>query len=378
MKVLQIIDSGGLYGAEVMLLSLMQELQQLGIETTLASIGDPGVPEKPIELEARLRSLRVQQFRFRPGLNLSGATKVLRFARQEGIDLLHSHGYKGNILFGLLPRLVRPMPMVSTLHGWTWTGGLNRMLLYERLDALALKNVDRVVLVNDALKSNPRLQGKLAQRIRVIENGLPCGDDTQPVDTGGLDQSIVEFCSKGMTIGAVGRLSPEKGFDLLIDAFAALVSQGGDLRLVIMGEGMLRSSLETQIARLGLQDRILLPGYRPHGHAYLTLFHIFAMPSLTEGLPMVMLEAMRAGVPIVASAVGGIPRLLDTGKAGLLIPAGQLQPLKQGLKDMLEQPQQALERAQRASRRLIEHYSSRAMAKKYLDMYQEVLLDHAG
>ncbi len=378
MKMLQIIDSGGLYGAEVMLLSLMQELQQIGVDTVLASIGDPGVPEKPVEQEARLRGLRMQQFRFRPGPNLSGAFELLRYARQEGVDLLHSHGYKGNILLGLLPRFLQPSPMVSTLHGWTWTAGFNRMLLYERFDALALRRVDQVVLVNETLKTHPRLQGGIQKRIRVIENGVSCGKEVQSVNRSVLDQTIVDFCSKGITIGAVGRLSPEKGFDLLIDALASLVSRGRDLRLVILGEGALRSALEDQILRLGLQDRVLMPGYRDHGDTYLTQFQIFAMPSLTEGLPMVMLEAMRAGVPIVASAVGGIPRLLDAGKAGRLVPTANLQALEQALEDLLDHPKQALERAELASQRLVEHYSSQAMAKKYLDTYQEVLHNHAG
>lgn len=377
MKVFQIIDSGGLYGAEVMLLSLMQELQQLGVEVTLASIGDTGVPEKAVEQEARLRGLRVAPFRFRPGPNLAGAFELLRYARQEGADLLHSHGYKGNILLGLLPRFLRPTPMIGTLHGWTWTGGLNRMLLYERLDALALKNVDRVVLVNDALKSHPRLQGKLAQRIRVIENGIACDSNPQPVDTAVLDQKITNFCSKGTSIGAIGRLSPEKGFAVLLDSLAALVAKGRDLRLVILGEGALRPALEAQIAQLGLQERVLMPGYRHHGEHYLPLFDLFVMPSLTEGLPMVLLEAMRAGVPIVASAVGGIPKLLDNGRAGLLVPEGQQQRLEQGIVTSLDQPQETTERVRQATKRLIEQYSSQSMARKYLDMYQEVLHNHA-
>lgn len=373
MKVLQIIDSGGLYGAEVMLLNLMQEQAALGIKPILVSIGDPGVSEKPLEAEACRLGLAVHSFRFRPGPNLSGAVDIMRFARLQGATLLHSHGYKGNILFGLLPRFLRPMPMVSTLHGWTWTGGFNRMLLYERLDALAIRRVDRVVLVNESLKTHPRLQGGIQKRIRVIENGVSCGNDAQSVDISGLDQTIVDFCSKGITIGAVGRLSPEKGFDLLIDSVAAIRDQGRDLQLVIMGEGALRPALEAQIKKRGLEQQVLLPGYRAHGEHYLQLFTLFAMPSLTEGLPMVLLEAMRAKTPIIASSVGGIPHVLDQGVCGRLIPAGQRQPLADAIIKLLDNPDQAATQAVSAYQRLVQRYSSSAMAQKYLDVYREVV-----
>ena len=135
MKILHIIDSGGLYGAEVMLLNLMGEQVALGLTPILVSIGDPGVAEKPLEAEAKRRGLRVEMFRMRPGPNILGAFEIMRFARGERAELLHSHGYKGNILFGFLPRFVRRMPMVTTLHGWTWSGGMTRMLLYEWLDS---------------------------------------------------------------------------------------------------------------------------------------------------------------------------------------------------------------------------------------------------
>ena len=127
MKVLHVIDSGGLYGAEVMLLNLMSEQVAMGLEPILASIGDPGITEKPLETEAIRRGLPVKVFRMRPGPNVWGALKILRFARSELVGLLHSHGYKGNILFGLMPRMLRRIPMVATVHGWTWTGGISRM-----------------------------------------------------------------------------------------------------------------------------------------------------------------------------------------------------------------------------------------------------------
>jgi len=372
-KVLHVIDSGGLYGAEVMLLNLMSEQVKMGVEPILASIGDRYVADKPVEVEARRRGLRVKAFRMRPGPNIRGAFEVLRVAWQEQVELLHSHGYKGNILFGFLPRKLRRMPMVTTVHGWTWTGGMTRMMAYEWLDSLSFARMDRVILVNEAMKDHPRFRNRSHLAVEVVANGIP-GDysfDAQD-DTAGLNREILDFCRQGYTIGAIGRLSPEKGFDVLLAVVAFLVAEGRDVRLVLLGEGGLRNKLEESVKELGLKYRVLMPGYVGNARNYLPFFNLFAMPSLTEGLPVVLLEAMQAGVPIVASKVGGIPDVLAGGHAGLLIEPGSMESMKQGIVDVMQNTQAAGQRVQVAGQRVREDFSSKAMAEKYLGIYQRI------
>ncbi|MBU5638124.1 glycosyltransferase [Geomonas sp. Red69] len=366
MKILHVIDSGGLYGAETMLLNLMREQVALGLEPILASIGEPGCLEKQIEREGARLGLRVQTFRMRPGPNPAGVLSILRYARREGVDLLHSHGYKGNIFFGLLPRCLRRLPLVSTVHGWTWTGGLNRMLLYERLDALALNGADRVVLVSAVMLQHPRLRSLATGTTAIVENGIAGPGEPDQEE---LDPALVSFITGGCTIGALGRLSPEKGFDLLLEALAALVAGGLDLRLVILGEGGERGGLEAAARRLGVADRLLMPGYLRDGKRYIPMFGVFAMPSRTEGLPMVLLEAMQAGVPIVASRVGGIPGVLQEGNCGVLVEPGSSAALADGIRAVLGNPAQAAQRVAAAGAMVAERFSSRAMAQKYLSIY---------
>jgi glycosyltransferase involved in cell wall biosynthesis len=366
MKIMHVIDSGGLYGAEIMLLSLMQEQVALGLEPVLASIGEPSCREKPIEREGARLGLAVRTFRMRPGPNLAGALAILRFARAQRIDLIHSHGYKGNIFFGLIPRFLRRLPLVSTVHGWTSTAGLNRMFFYERLDSLALTGADRVVLVSEGMLSHPRLNRLSSDTTCVVENGIP--ELAAPNDKE-LDPGIAAFTRRGMTLGAIGRLSPEKGLGYLLEAVAALVEEGLDLRLVIMGEGAERSRLQAAARELGIVDRVLMPGYQPDAKRYLPLFGIFVMPSLTEGLPMVLLEAMQAGVPIAASRVGGIPGVLQDGRCGALVDPGSCAALVEGVRGIIGDPAEAAKRAASARLRVAEQYSSRAMAQKYLSIY---------
>ncbi len=371
MKILHIIDSGGLYGAEIMLLHLMRAQVDLGLEPVLASIGASGEGEKALETETRLRGLRVETFRMRNGPNWPGAVKILRFAWDNGIDLLHTHGYKGNILFGLLPRSFRRLPLVATIHGWTWTKGWNRMRVYEWLDGQSLRFADKVVLVSQAMKKHPRVKKIRSDKIAVIANGIPLNSFRgQNVEQ---RQDIVHFAAQGFSIVAVGRLSSEKGLDILIKAAAQLVNDGYDLRLAILGQGELRHQLEKQAQDLGLNGRVLFAGYVDNAGSYLEHFDLFCLPSLTEGLPMVLLEAMAAKVPVIATSVGGVPEVLDHGRAGILVEPASVRSLKDALISVLRKPRETLNLVQEASNRVEKMYSSQAMAREYLQVYQEQL-----
>lgn len=368
-KPLHIIDSGGLYGAEVMLLSLVEEQLSQGLSPVIASIGTPDIVEKPLEREARKRKLPLECFRFKAGLNFKGALGVLDFAKQQQVNLLHSHGYKGNILFGLLPRRVRKLPIVTTLHGWTSTGGLTKMSIYEWLDAFCLRRVDRVVFVNDLIAGHPRLKCLNKNQTSVIDNGIRCEDST----TATIDPAIEAFIRQRYTIVCVCRFSREKNLKAVLSSVATLITEGCDIQLLLLGDGGYREQLTTQANELKISDRVLMPGHVDQVGAYLKYCQLFAMPSLTEGLPMALLEAMHAGIPIIASQVGGIPDVLLQGRAGSLISPDDQQQLTKQIHRHYHEPQAFAESVKLARERVADQYSSAAMANSYQQLYQQVL-----
>jgi len=361
MKVLHVIDSGGLYGAEVMLLNLVAEQFKIGLYPIIGSIGQKHIPEKPLEVEALRRGFKVQQFRFMNGPNLLGALKMFRFCRNEGIDIVHSHGYKGNILFGFITKIIRKIPLVTTLHGWTSTAENNKMRLYEWLDAKSFVFFEAVVVVSRSMLQHSRLKNCRPSKLHVVPNGIPAVDgipepspilrdrlalldSVQPNRLNQathftqieLDQMIVDFCAKGFPIVAIGRLSPEKGHKYLIVAVHLLCCQGIDAKLVIIGEGNERKRLEDMATSLGLTENVFLPGYRSHAARYLTYFRAFVLPSLTEGLPITLLEAIRARIPVVATDVGGIPELIQDSRGGLLVKPRSASSLATALKSLYD------------------------------------------
>jgi len=373
MKILHVIDSGGFYGAEVMLVNLVEEQLAQGLQPMIASIGDLNVKEKGLESEAKKRGLPVKVFRMRPGLNFKGARQVLQYCKDCKFDIIHSHGYKGNILLGFLPKSVRKPPMLSTVHGWTCTPGtFTRMQIYEWLDGLSLRFVDGVVLVNKGMLQNPKIARLNKKKLFVVDNGisvsLPDPSLFEP-----LDQDIVKFCKDGFVLGSVGRYSIEKGVDILLEAFRLLRDEVGNAKLLLVGEGSQRSQYESILAEYGLEDCVMLTGYRSDAWRYIALMQLYVISSLTEGLPITLLEAMRSKIPIVATRVGGIPNVLVNGQGGSLVKPGESSDLAKAILDQYREPAIAEKSVEYSFNRFVKHYSSKAMSENYNDIYKKTL-----
>jgi glycosyltransferase involved in cell wall biosynthesis len=368
MKILHVIDSAGIYGAETVVLSLMHEQRAMGLEPRLCSIGHLTVGEKAIETEASRRGFHVEKVRMRNGPNITGALRIIRFAVAEGMQVIHAHGYKADILLGFMPKRVRGVPMVATVHGWTSTKPISRISLYEWLDRQSLKFLEVIILVSESMRPKLKVGGAQGQRIMVINNGLQAW---QPNNLPSIDDpEISDFCGEGFTIGSVGRLSPEKGYDVLIKALHALVSKGLDVRLLLIGEGPDRGILETLIDDYSLNEHAFLPGYRENGRDYMSLFDVFVLPSFTEGMPLALLEAMGAGRAIIATSVGAVPDLLEDGRAGLLVEPGDSGALADAISSMYHERDLRDKLSAKAKAAAEIKYSSRKMAEQYQTAYE--------
>lgn len=370
-KTLHIIDSGGMYGAEMMLLNLTREQSRMGVTPCIASIGEKGVAEKPIETRAMAAGIQVQRFRMRPGPNLIGAAALLDYAEREQFSIVHSHGYKGNILLGLMPKHIRRIPVITTVHGYTAnTKGLSKIRAYEWLDKRALPRLDGVVLVNRDMLGNPAFKNVSRKNLYVVDNGIATETVSQPFH---LDPKILQFCDYPFVIGAVGRLSAEKGIHVLLDALSSILQSGLPARLVIIGDGPLRSALSEKARKLGIETNILMTGFLDNASDYLNSFNILAIPSFTEGLPIVLLEAMRAGTPVVATQVGGIPNVLTHRFSGILVPPGNITALADGIRVLYTDKMLCQQLGKNSKAFFLEKYTSKKMAKKYLAVYGEVI-----
>jgi len=374
MRILHLIHSEGVYGAEAILLYLAREQQQRGHDPLIGSIRDRATAETPFEALARSRGLPVVPIRIAPRPTPAVVVALLRTVRAVAPDVLHSHGYKANILLGPVPRRRRGA-MLATLHGWTNRRRLSRMWLYEHLDRLALRRLDAVVVVARHMLALRALQGVAASRRHVIENGIPSLtarlDDLAARAAAPLPAALVEFTARRPTLIAIGRLSPEKGFMLLLEAFARARAQSAAThQLLIVGAGPQRELLANRIVALGLSGAVCIGGYVDGADRLLEHAAGFVMSSLTEGMPVVLLEAMQWRVPILATAVGAIPELLDEERRGRLVAPNDLAALTQGLQDMMSHSAGAAEESVAAAHAAVsQRYTTARMADEYFGAY---------
>jgi glycosyltransferase involved in cell wall biosynthesis len=297
------------------------------------------------------------------------ARELLAVCRREQVTIWHGHDYKSNLL-GLLLRPFWPMRLVTTVHGW---GELTRRTaLYYLVDRLCLPLYERVFCVSKPLLAQCQSFGVSRKRCLLLENGIDTTEFTRVTERAEAKRRL-GLPPGRLLIGAVGRLSAEKGFDLLIQAVDRLIDLGHDVALMIAGAGPERSRLEALIAGLDRGDRLHLIGLQANPVPLYEAMDVFALSSHREGLPNVVLEAMALGVPVVATAVGGVPQLIDEDHEGLLIPPGSVHDLVVALDCLLSDATQR-DRLGRAGRNKVEtRYSFAARMARLRSFYDELL-----
>lgn len=361
LKVLHLIDSGGFFGAEQMLLDLIIAQRALGHDAVLGSIAEPQLSAKAIELKARALGIPVKRFDLVNRPSYKSFQILKQYLLEQEFHLAHSHGYKASVLLALNPLFLCKFPVIASVHGYT-SRSFGKMYIYEMADRFA-----RLMFrANVAVSGKYQIKKHLFSYQAAIPNGL--GPELSPWQG---EAELNEYLSQYKVIGSVGRLSAEKGFDVLIDAFALLAAQDDSLRLLLLGDGGLQQSLVKQINDLSLQNKVWLAGYRENAAAYIKDMALFVNSSYTEGLPITLLEAMRGETPIVASSVGGIPTLLKAGQLGALVRPGDKQQLALAMQEGLSQ--QALAKAKAAKQEFDLEYRREIMAKRYIDLYKKLL-----
>jgi glycosyltransferase involved in cell wall biosynthesis len=295
--------------------------------------------------------------------------RLLGICRRERVAIRHGHDYKSNAL-GLLLRRFWPMRLVTTVHGGVkWT---RRTPLYYKIDELCLPHYEAVICVSADLRERCLARKVSPQRGLLIENAIDTEEYSRKRAVAKAKRSLDVRAGRSV-IGTVGRLSAEKGFDLLIQAVAGIVKDGLDVELRVVGEGDEKAALQALADRLGIGDRVLLLGYRADTRSVYEALDLFVLSSLREGLPNGLLEAMAMEVPVIATRIAGIPRLLEDERTGLLVEPGSVPELTQALRRFLRDSKlrDGFRRAGR--RRIDERYGFAARMRKVRALYDTLL-----
>ena len=439
-RILHLRSSGGCYGAENVILNLAGELERMGCRNHIVCINNSKNPNVELVNEARMAGMLASPVNCRGHFDWKTVKTIRRILREERISIIHTHDYKSTV-FGMFASIGMNVGRVATNHGWT---NVNLKLhVYQFFEGIFYNIFDRVIAVSEAVKE--RISPFIFRRskVGVVENGI-CLERKMEDGEGRTENqnpdsplSIIHSPSS-FIIGIVGRLSKEKGHTYLLKAFVKLLAEtqghkdtrtqngkwkGEDglsktpespssvihsplsFKLLIVGDGPLEDDLKKQCREFGLSfedlkcvfdpssilhvpSSVIFTGVQNDMQAVYSALDVLVMPSLEEGLPMTLLEAMAAGVPVIATPVGEIPKIIRDGETGFLVESENVDSLVDALKRIMEYGEGSMEKIKNPSsiihsppslqiirenaRKLVEEkYSARKMAEKYLKVYNE-------
>ena len=317
------------------------------------------------------------------GSRLKTVCALARLLKKERPDIVHCHRHKPTVL-GLAAAFFAGVEhVVAHVHGLNRTRTLSRRLANK----FAFSRVERVLTVSDGVRSdvlstNPGLG---ADKVTTIHNGMDIeafdsARGTGPEENNGAKGRTRDGVRETLGVkpgelvfGSVGRLAPTKGQIYLVEAFVGVLKKLPHARLLMVGDGPLRAELEESAGRLGISGKVSFVGHRRDVPLVLKGFDVFVFPSLAEGLPLGLLEAMAARLPIVASRVGGIPEVVTLDFARLVPPA-EPALLADAMVELGSMTEEKVKEFGRAARERVEdEFTSKTMCSRLMDVYEEIL-----
>ncbi len=334
-----------------------------GHHVHVALILDSSARESPLGAAlARTRAV-VHVFTPPPRAYLAERRWVSALCQQLDPDVVHTHGYRADVLDAGAGRRFG-IPTLTTVHGFT--GGSLKNRIYESLQIVAFRRFDAVVAVSKSLGSLLVRRGVPSGRVHTIVNAWQPGELPLPrVEA----RQALGLPPDGFRVGFVGRLTREKGADVLLEAAALLRNE--PVAVSVLGDGAERQRLEARAEGLGLGSRISWHGAVPNAARLMHAFDVVAISSRTEGTPIVLFEAIAAGVPVVATSVGGIPDVV-TGAEALLVPPEDPRALADALLAVSRDPASAAVRCAAAARRLQERFGEEPWLSAYEGLYRDL------
>ncbi len=363
MRILHLLAPAPFGGLERVVQSLSIEQATTSHEVHVAAILDPGNTGDP--LMETLASRGVHTHRVQVGTRRYRLERALvrNLCATLRPDIVHTHGYRTDVLHGPTARSAG-IPAVATVHGFTGGNWKNR--LYEHLQRRAYRRADAVVAVSKPLRENLIARGVPPERVHCVPNAW-----ADPIPFLDRDEAlrVLNLPASAWRVGFIGRLSHEKGPDIFLEAFARLAGESANrVEAILLGDGPMRSSLVARAGILGVSESTRFLGAIDSAGRLIRALDVLVLSSRTEGTPMVLLEAMAAGVPIVATPVGGVPDVVSEREA-VLVPSGDPEALASAILGVQSDRVGAFERSKRAVDRLGTEFNAVRWRERYDAVY---------
>ncbi|MGZ8515796.1 MAG: glycosyltransferase [Chitinophagaceae bacterium] len=368
-NVLHIRDSGGLYGAEQVILSLGRLIDKDRISFSIICLDRGDGNGEKLSNRAKKLGIDVALIPVKRRLDLTAIAKIKRHIIKGNIDICHSHDFKSNF-YSLLASINTKVKLVTTAHGSTRDSMMKRIYLY--LDEnIIYKYYHKIVAVSEDIRRQLIRLNINSDKIVVIQNGI----DKDLIDIfsdEGTSDSPLEIPQKGKVIGVIGRLYPDKGHLLFLEAFSKVLKMYPDITCIIVGDGPEREGIQKYIEEMRLKNAVILCGERKNMNEIYGMIDILVIPSIREGLPYTLLEAMIRKIPVVSTRVGDIPLLIKENTSGILVDPGDAYAMTKSLIQMINNPKKSKEMAELGYEIVMSGFTASKMVFKTEKMYHSL------
>jgi len=302
--------------------------------------------------------------------------KICRFLAKKKFDVVHTHTSKAGLLGRFAAKLAGTPTVVHTPHGHVFFGyfGPLKTKIFILLEKLANRMTDRIVALTHREKADYIFYRTCPEeKIAVIHSGIELDKFQEyPLTEKTKLKKEVGLPVNSFVVGTAGRLVPVKGPEFLIKAAQAIIPKHPDTYFLFAGDGPLKEDLQKKAKEAGKEKNIVFLGWRDDIAHILSIFDVFCLPSLNEGMGRVLVEAMAHGIPIVASDVGGIPDLVTHGKNGFLVPPKNPEELAKHIQILIEDEEKRGKMGE-AGKKMTSRFSHDTMVKSIAELYEELL-----
>ena len=370
MVILHLISSSNFHGAEQVVVEVAKNKTFVDNSISILLLSNDVTVYKLFTAKLAVSSVElhfIDSSKMNFFTTLVGVIQVLKKGR---FDIVHSHGYKSDIITFCLKiaSFGKDLTIIATNHNWIGTS--SKELLYEKLDKFILKFFDKVISVSDELRMKMIQAGIPQKKIVTIKNGIDVNDPSFYARTPAELRKEVGLDTEVFVIGCVARLTREKNHKRLLRAFSEFLKGGNEGKLVLIGDGPEHGALVQLAAQLGIGSKIHFLGHQKEARKLYRLFDVFCLVSENEGLPMALLEAMAARVPVVVSNVGEMPDVVGKVSSEVIVQPHNVEGMAQAIESLYLNQKMRNELAEKGRDVVEIYYSSEAMAHKYLNLYQ--------
>jgi glycosyltransferase involved in cell wall biosynthesis len=366
-KILHLIASRGIGGAERILLTLLKNIDRGKFELILGAFVDQGKGKDFFWNKAKELDLPLEPIKYKNPYNFLQILQLSRILKKHHPDIIHTHGYKTNVLGFLVAKLFK-IPIVTTVHGLH--SGRNKPMIWASLKLL--RHFNRIIAVSDQIKGELRTQKVPPKKMITVRNVPPIKTQENSTKASTFREEI-GIPRNAKLIGFVGRLEPIKGCSQFIRTIPRVTKSNPDSFFVVVGDGPERNSLESLARQLRIENRVCFCGFRDDPMNVFQSLDLYVLSSLSEGIPVAMLEAMSHGVPVIATRVGGIPEVIKDRVNGILVPPQNPMYLVESILESLNNPNEAAKRALEAKKTIINKYSIEKWVEKIQNIYLEMM-----